>query len=310
MGRKAVVVPFDDKNSGEEAASIAQRIVSLDDIVAVIGHFSSNMNLVSSPIFQEAGMLNITPSASHPAITDIGDYIFRNNSLVFVEAGYAVEIAVDDLGKKNIGMISVMTDWGTSTSEIVKDIIEKEYASKGAKLVAHEQVLVGSDDYSPAVTKLLAAGADVVICVGEYGVVAPFTRQYKQFDPNIEIVCFSNAYSKQLIELGGPAVDGVRFPASFFAGSTDPKVRSFVDNFVERYGYVPNNSMAQSYDTMGMILEAIVATKSTDSAALRDYIAQIEYDGVTGLTRFDERGDATKIYTKVMIKNGDFVEFK
>jgi len=172
LGREIEIVPYDDKNSGEEAASIAQKIISDKDIVGVVGHFASGVCMVAAPTYEENKVIEISPSASHPDYSGIGSYIFRNNTVINVEAAAGLDIAINDLGKKNIGIISIKTDWGTSTSAIVKKLIE-EQAGTGAKVVAHEEVMEGSDDYSPAITKLNAAGADVVISVGMYNLVAP-----------------------------------------------------------------------------------------------------------------------------------------
>lgn len=309
LGRKIEIVPFDDKNAGEEAASIAQKIVSDKDIVGVIGHFASGVCMVAAPTYEENKVIEISPSASHPDYSSIGDYIFRNNTVINVEAAAGLDIAINDLGKKNIGIISIKTDWGTKTSAIVKELIAAESAT-GAKVVAHEEVMEGSDDYSPAITKLNAAGADVVICVGMYNLIAPVAKQYKQVNPAIELVGFSNSYSQQLLELGGSAVEGVRFPVIFFAGSTDPVVKTYVDTYTKNYGSTPSALTSQAYDSVGMLLESIKAVGTTDSAKVRDYLATIKYEGVTGHTEFNDIGDVQKTFVKVVIKDGKFEEVK
>ncbi len=200
LGKQIEIVQYDDKNTPEEAATIAQKIVSDKKAVGVIGHFSSGVCMTAAPIYQENKIIEISPSASHPDYSGIGDYIFRNNTVISKEGAASVDIAVNDLGKKNIGIISIMTDWGTNTSQIIKDIIAT-YGDE-VKVVAHEQIVEGSDDYTPAITKLNEAGADVVICCGMYNLVAPVAKQYKQINPDIAIVGFSNSYSQQLLELG------------------------------------------------------------------------------------------------------------
>ncbi len=307
LGKKVEIVAFDDKNSGEEAASIAQKIVSDKEIVGVIGHFASGVCMVAAPTYEENKVIEISPSASHPDYSGIGDYIYRNNTVISVEAAAGLDIAVNDLGKKNIGIISIKTDWGTSTSAVVKGLIE-ERAADGVKLVAHEEVMEGSDDYSPAITKLKAAGADVVICVGMYSLVAPVAKQYKQVDPAIEIVGFSNSYSQQLLELGGEAVEGVRFPVIFFSGSSDPKIKTYVDTFTEKYGTAPSALTSQAYDSVGMLLEAIKTAGTTETDKVREALQNIDYPGVTGQTKFDEIGDVQKAFVKVTVKDGQFAQ--
>ena len=227
LGKQIEIVQYDDKNTSEEATTIAQKIVSDKKIVGVIGHFASGVCMTAAPIYQENKIIEISPSSSHPDYSGIGDFIFRNNTVISKEGAASIDIAVNDLGKKKVGIISIMTDWGTNTSKMIKEMVEKT----DAKVVAHEEVMEGSDDYTPAITKLNEAGADVVICCGMYNLVAPVAKQYKQINPDIRIVGFSNSYSQQLIELGGEAVEGVCFPMIFFSESDDPEVKNYVESF-------------------------------------------------------------------------------
>lgn len=300
---------FDDKNSPEEGVSVANKIASSGDIHCVIGHFASGVCMAAAPVYQENNVIEISPSSSHPDYSSIGDFIFRNNTVIVHEAKASIDIAVNDLGKKNIGIISIKTDWGVSTAGIVKDIIAD--LGDDVSVVAHEEVIEGSDDYRPAITKLDEAGADVVICVGMYNLVAPVARQYKEINPDIKLVGFSNSYSEELIKLGGEAVEGVSFPVIFFSKSDDEKVKAFVSEYSEKFGSEPSALTAQAYDSAGIYFTALEkAGPGADAKAVRDEIAKLSYDGVTGLTKFDDNGDVQKTFTKVTIKDGDFVLLK
>ncbi|WP_313153892.1 ABC transporter substrate-binding protein [Lacrimispora sp.] len=307
LGKQIEIVPYDDKNTSEEATTIAQKIVSDGDISGVIGHFSSGVCMTAAPIYQENKIIEISPSASHPDYSKIGNYIFRNNTIISKEGAASVDIAVHDLGKKNIGIISIMTDWGTNTSGIIKDLIT-DLNDPNIKVVAHEEVMEGSDDYTPAITKLNEAGADVVICCGMYNLVAPVAKQYKNINPDIAIVGFSNAYSQQLIQLGGEAVEGVCFPVIFFSESDDPDVKAYVDKFTQTYGSAPSALTSQAYDSVGVLLTAMKEAGTTDSEAVREKLNEINYKGVTGDIKFDEQGDVDKQFNKVTIKDGKFVK--
>lgn len=309
LGRQVEIVKLDDKNSPEEAVSVANKIVSDGDIGVVIGHFASGVSMAAAPIYQENKIIELSPSASHPDYSSIGDFIFRNNTVVNKEAGAALDIAVNDLGKKNIGIVSIKTDWGVSTAKIVKDLIAG-MKDKGAQVVAHEEVIEGSDDYRPAIAKLNEAGADVVISVGMYNLLAPLTKQYKEVNPDIQMIGFSNSYSQELLKLGGKAVEGVCFPVIFFSESPDPKVQAFVKAYRDKYGSEPSALTAQAYDSAGIYLEAVKQVGGTDQQKVHDAIAGLTYDGVTGTTKFDGNGDVEKAFTKVTIKDGKFVLFK
>lgn len=306
LGRQIEIVPYDDKNSSEEATTVAQKIVS-GNYAGVIGHFASGVCLTAAPIYQENSIIEISPSASHPDYSGVGDFIFRNNTVISKEAAASIDIAVKDMGKKNIGIISIKTDWGTNTSQVIKDLVDG-MGDPSVKIVAHEEVMEGSDDYSPAITKLNDAGADVVICAGMYNLVAPVSKQYKQINPDIQIVGFSNAYSQQLIELGGSAVEGVCFPVIFFSESDDADIKTYVETFKSAYGNAPSALTSQAYDSVGMLLTAIEKTGSADSKAVRDTLAGLDYKGVTGDTKFDENGDVQKEFVKVTIQDGKFTQ--
>ena len=305
LGKQVEIIQYDDKNTPEEATTIAQKIISDKRVVGLVGHFSSGVCMTAAPLYQENKIIEISPSASHPDYSVIGDYIFRNNTIISKEAAASVDIAVNDLGKKKIGIISIMTDWGTNTSKIIKELVEKE---PDAKVVAHEEIMEGSDDYSLAITKLNEAGADVVICCGMYNLVAPVAKQYKQINPNIAIVGFSNAYSDQLIQLGGSSVEGVCFPVIFFSESDDKDVMKFVEDYKNNYGSAPSALTAQAYDSVGLLLTAIKECDTTDSEILKDKLYKMNYKGVTGDIKFDENGDVDKQFVKVTIKDGKFVK--
>ena len=304
LGKQIEIVQYDDKNTAEEATTIAQKIISDKKVVGVIGHFSSGVCMTAAPIYQENKVIEISPSASHPDYSGIGDYIFRNNTIISKEAAASIDIAVNDLGKKKVGIISIMTDWGTNTSSIIKELVAKT----DAEVVAHEEVMEGSDDYTPAITKLNEAGADVVICCGMYNLVAPVAKQYKQINPDISIVGFSNAYSQQLIELGGSAVEGVCFPVIFFSESDDPTIKSYVESYKAAYGNAPSALTSQAYDSVGILLTAIKDANTTDSEAVKNQLYKTAYQGVTGEIKFDEKGDVDKQFVKVTIKDGKFVK--
>ena len=304
LGKQVILETYDDKNTGEEGATIAQKVSSDSDVVAVIGHFSSGVSMVAAPTYDENKIIQISPSASHPDYASLGKYIFRNNTVINIEAEEGVKLATQVLNGKKIGLLSIRTDWGTSTAEITKELIKKY----GATLVGHEEVVEGSDDYLPNVTKLNDAGAEVVIVAGMYNTLAPFARQYKSINPNIEFVGFSNAYSNQLLELGGEAVENVHFPTIFFHESTNESVKEFVKKYEKAYESLPNSLTAQAYDSVGIVLEAIKKANSLDAEKVRNEVQNIDYNGVTGETKFDENGDAIKSFVYVKVENGKFVE--
>lgn len=304
LGRSIEVVAFDDANSPEQGASIALQI-SESDIVGVIGHFTSSVAMTAAPIYDENQVVNISPSASHPDFSSIGDFIFRNNSVISYEAATGLDIATSDLGHSRIGVLSILTDWGTSTSSFINDLAA---SMDGVDIVHHEEVLETLSDFSTAITNFEVAEAEVIIVAGMYSTLAPLMIQYRQINPDMDFIGFSNAYSFLLIDIAGEAAEGLRFPASFFDGSTEPLVADFVNEFQERFGMVPSSLTAQAFDSVGMLLEAIEAAGTTYGPAVRDALLGITYNGVTGSAYFIGTGDVVREFYRIMIQDGQFVQ--
>ena len=143
-----------------------------------------------------------------------------------------------------------------------------------------------------------------------YNLVAPVAKQYKQVNPDVAIIAFSNAYSQQLLELGGSAVNGVCFPVIFFADSDDPEIQAYVKQYTDVYGSAPSALTSQAYDSVGMLLTAIEDAGTTESAKVKDALYNVDYPGVTGQTKFDSNGDVDKEFVKVTIEDGKFVKMK
>lgn len=301
------LVDYDDKNSGEEAASIAEKMCLDDDIVAVVGGYASGVTMAATPIYQEYGLTNISACASHKDFTAEGEYIFRNNTTMRTEGAPTVEAVADVLGATKVGMLYIQTDWGVSSYPIIQELIE---ANEKLELVAVEETVDGSDDYSTIIAKFMAAECEAIICVAQHNTLVPFAKQYRALDPDIGLGAFAASYDQQVITLGGDAVEGLVFPVSFSVDTQDPVGMKFVEDFREFYGSDPTSLTAQVYDTVGIICTAIDQVGSKDRDAIRDAINAIDYQGACGRVTFDENGECNKTFMTMQIQDGKFVQIK
>jgi branched-chain amino acid transport system substrate-binding protein len=83
----------------------------------------------------------------------------------------------------------------------------------------------------------------------------------------------------------------------------------FVNEFKKRFGMEPSALAAQAYDSIGILLEAIKDAGTLDRPAVRNAVSNIDYPGITGPTTFDSIGDASKVFQKVVVRNGKFVQY-
>ena len=297
------IVEYDDKSDSDEAAIIAENIVSDEDIWGVIGHFASGICMVAAPTYQDAQYVNISPTSSHADYSGIGDYIFRNNTVITVETRTGAEMAVNDLGGQAIGVLSIDSEWGQSAG----NAMEANIQDIGGNFVLRQEVSTDAVDFATEIANFKAAGCDVIMVAGMYGTLAPFAVACNNSDYDVKLVGCSNAYTNNLIEIAGEAAEGIYAPVSFFAGSTDERIQAYVAAYTEAYGAAPSALTTQAYDSTGILLEAIVRAGKLDREAIKDAMYETEYDGMSGYTTFDEIGDAQKVFTKIMVKDGAFV---
>ena len=113
-GGKIVVDYFDDKNDATEAVNIANKIIADDSYLGVCGPFGSTVAMAVAPIFEKAGITMFSPTASHPDLTGMGEYIFRGTRTQTIETGEYVRFMYDTLNARKVGMLYAQNDWGLS----------------------------------------------------------------------------------------------------------------------------------------------------------------------------------------------------
>lgn len=302
-GVKVKTVMLDDKNDPKEAANIAQKIVSDKEYVAVVGNFSSTACLAGAPIYQKAGIVQLSPTSSHPEFTKQGTYMFRNVNTQEIEGPMAAEYAVKVLGKKNIAVIYINNDWGITA----KDNFIKGVKAQGGNIVAEETFIGGqTKDFTPTITKIKAANPDLLYIAAMYSEGGMIAQQIKQLNYKIDMLGASSLNNEQLIKLAGQSVEGMYVTSNFFPGDPTKKVKDFLTKYKETYGVEADQFAAQAYDSLGMVGEAL-KTSGEDKAKLRDALQNIkDYDGVTGVTNFNENRDVIKTMVLLQIKDGKF----
>lgn len=306
LGRQIQVVAYDDKNDSNEAAAIAEKIVDDDRVCAVLGHFSSGVAMTAAQIYQEVGVCLLSASSSHVDYSSIGDYIFRNNVTITIEAANDVQIAYTH-GVKNLGILKLKSDWGEGAETATLNAYSQVEGKMDMKLVHTEEYEDGTVDFSSFLTKFEDAGCDGIIVLGGYQYLAAFAQQYKAVDPDIVLISQGSAYTGELIKLAGAAAEGILFPAGMDPNSDNPQIQAFVKAYSAlNKGKLPDNMAAQTYDNAKMIFEAITRAGSSDRQAIRDELYNTNYQGCSGHITFDANGDAQKTQTLFVVKDGKF----
>lgn len=305
LGRQIELVKMDDKASPQEAASVAQKIVSDEDIVAVIGNIFSSTTLAAGPIYEKEGIPAIAITASNPAVPDIGKYIFRINMDDSVAGADQARYTVETMGAKRIAIIMDQTDYTQGLYDSYVPMAE----SLGAEIVSVQKFVGQQDrDFSVQLTSIKEANPDVIFVDAYHTEAALIAQQAKSLGIEAPLTLPDGSATPDYIRLAGDAAEGSIMFAYFDRAIQDPKIQELVQKYEEKYNEEIFTVVPFSYDAMYVYAEAIKMADSTDPSDIRDALDEIEnFQGVTGPITFDERGDRPNGWTVITkVVNGKY----
>ncbi|OPZ63560.1 MAG: Leucine-, isoleucine-, valine-, threonine-, and alanine-binding protein precursor [Firmicutes bacterium ADurb.Bin506] len=303
-GRKVEIAVMDSKGDPKESALIAQKFVEDRTIVATIGDFTSSCCLSAAPIYERAGLVQLSPTASSPDFAPSGDYMFGIVGTQDAEGPFnAKNIAKDYLKVTKVASIYINNDWGVVTN----DRFVKALRPNGLELVAAEPFMEAEKDFTAVLTKIRRANPEALFVAAMYNEAAAIARQVQKMGWNVALFAPSSVFSSQLLELGGDAVEGLATNAFFVLSDPDPVVQKYIKDFEARAKRFPNLHAACAYDSM-MILAAAIEKAGFDRKAIRDALAATKgYMGVTGEITFTPVGDVVRNYKIIAVEKGEWV---
>jgi branched-chain amino acid transport system substrate-binding protein len=303
LNQKIELSVGDSKGDPKESAMLAQKWTSDSGILAQIGDFTSTCCLAGQPIFNRAGMIQLSPTASHTKFASGSKWSFSAYGTQRWEQPIMAGLAVDKLKLKTAALLYINNDWGMDTQKYFKEDFEK----LGGKVIAVESYFQGETDFNAVLTKLKGAKPDALFLATMYNDGALISKQREKMGWNLPVIGASALYSPQLIQLGGTAVNGIYSNVSFFAKDPDPHIKAFVSVFEKKFGNTPNFAAALAYDCVYLLAEAVKRAGSADRGAVRDALAATrDFKGLAGAITFSPDRDAMKTYKPVQVVNGEF----
>ena len=304
-GRPIKIDFQDSQGQASQATTIAQRFVSDDKVLAVLGDFSSATSMVASPLYQRGGLLQLGITNSHPDFTKTGDFIF-SPSITQEEDARELADGAHTFGKK-IAVFNLNTDWGISARDIFVDQAEKN----GDEIVYQADVEESSTDFKPQLVQLREAKPDVVVFFTYYATTSLLVQQAEQagIDEATTYVAVGSNYSDEFLELAGDSANGVYLNTSFSTESEDEDVQKFVGAFEDKYGYAPNLFAAYAYDGVKQIAWAAENAKTLDRAGIRDALRDGEAipSIIYGEASYDkDRRAENPVFKWLVVEDGAF----
>ena len=287
-GKKVTFELFseDDQADPRIATTVAKKFVD-DGVNVIIGHLNSGTTIPASRIYNEAGIVEVSPSATNPKYTQQG---YANAFRVMandVQQGKVLgEFAVKDMGAKKIAIIDDKSAYGSGLAAE----FEKAVLASGGSVVVHEYTNDKASDFTAILTKIKGTAPDLLFYGGMDGQGAPMTRQMKTLGLKAQFLGGDGVHTAEFMKLAGPAAEGATASLPGVPLESMPKGPEFKQRFEAKYGsiqlYAP-----YCYDAMMVVAEAMQRAGSIESAKYLPEMAKTKHDGVTSTISFDDKGD-------------------
>ncbi len=314
-GFKLEVVSFDDRSDPKEAVDVANRIVSDPSVVAVIGHFNSGCSIPASQVYARSHLAMVSPAASNPKLTlqqldpswHYPKSVFRVNTTDDIQGAFAGDYAIKTLKFRRACIIHDKTAYGQGVAEEFR----KRFEELGGSTLAFEGISVADKDFNALLTRLHDLKPQLIYWGGDYAGGGLVVRQARGLGEKATIILSEANLDPEYLKVAGAAAEGTYI--TFLGSPSDllPTAKSFIEAYKARY---PSDEMhsydAYGYEAMNIILSVLDKT-GPDRDKIVAALPSVDYKGVLGETKFDEKGDTLnhKI-TLFQVKDGKFQPVK
>lgn len=308
-GKQLELVVADNKSEAAEATNAMQKLVSQDNVVAVIGPNLSSSVIAASAINNSAKVLDIAPMATNPYVTvdqasgKTKDFNYRTCFIDPFQGTVMAKFATAELGVDNAAiLIDNSSDYAKGLAQFFKENFVKE----GGAVTAEESYLQKDTDFKATLTKIKATNPDFLYVPGYYQEVGLIVKQARELGMNMPIAGGDGWDSAKMPEIAGAAALNNTYFSSLYSPEDSSDInKNFVAAYEKAYGQKPDVFAALSYDSALLVAEAIKNAGSTEPAKISEAMAKINgFSGVSGSVTFDDKHNPVKSAVILEYKDG------
>jgi branched-chain amino acid transport system substrate-binding protein len=259
QGQKITATYGDDVSDPKQGVSVANKFAA-DGVKFVIGHFNSGVTIPASEVYQENGMLDITPAATNPTLTERNMWnVFRTCGRDDQQGPVAGAYLAKNYKGKKVAVVHDKTTYGQGLANEAK----KKMNADGLKEVLFEGVNTGEKDYSALVSKIKQSGAELVYFGGLYTEGGLIVRQMRDQGVKATLMGGDGINSDEFAAIGGPGVEG-----TLMTFGPDARFRPEAKELVEKFRakkFEPESYTLYAYAAVEVIKQAADAAKSVDA---------------------------------------------
>ncbi len=283
---KFVLVPEDDQADPKQGTIVAQKLVDAK-VNGVVGHLNSGTTIPASKIYFDAGIPQISGSATNPKYTQQGfATAFRVMSNDVQQGKVLGEYAAKQMAGKTIAIIDDRSAYGQGLA----DEFEKAVVAAGGKVAAREFTTDKATDFAAILTKIKSKKVDVIFYGGMDAQGGPMAKQMKSLGLKAKFLTGDGGCTPEFIKLAGAASEGQYCSLPGVPLDQMPGGKAFGDAFSAKYGQIQLYA-PYVYDAVMVMVDAMKRANSVESAKFLPEIGKTDYQGVTAKIQFDDKGD-------------------
>lgn len=306
LGKQIELVAQDDQCKPEMGTNAATKLLS-EGVVAVMGSICSGATKAALPIYNDAKLVSISPSATTPELTKGGSYPYFFRTVASDDvSGHLAASFLRDLGVKKIAVLHDKGDYGRGFVTFAKE----GFAKDKIEIVLEEGITAGAVDYGAVIQKIRKSGADAVIFGGYHPEASKLVQQMRKKRLNVAFIGPDGVKDEQFIKVAGPDAEGVYATGPKDVSKLPMNIQAH-ENHKTRFGAAPGAFYDNAYSATIALLTAIENAGSTDSEKIMEALRTNPVDTPIGTIKFDAQGDAEGAgFSIYQVKNGSFVEMK
>jgi branched-chain amino acid transport system substrate-binding protein len=281
------MISEDDEGNPQKGTVVAQKIVDAE-VAGVIGHLNSGTTIPASKIYFDAGIAQISPSATNVDYTNQGyNTAFRvmaNDAQQGVVLG---NFAANNLSARKIAVIDDRSAYGKGLA----DQFELAAKAAGAEIITREFTDMTKTDFTAILTRIKGMSADLVFCGCLDSQTGPMMKQIRNLGLTATFLSGDGSQTKQFLTLGGEAAEGAYASSPGVPLNKMPGGPAFTEKYIKTFNQEIQIYAPYAYDATNTLIAAIQKADSIDPAVYLPVLAAIDHQGVSGNVRFDEKGD-------------------
>jgi branched-chain amino acid transport system substrate-binding protein len=308
QGRRIRLVTLDSMGRPDESARAITKLINQPEVMAILTGVVSSNALAMTPIAQQYQIPFIATISTHPKVTSQGDYIFRVCLMDSFQGEVMARFAIDNLKLKKA---VILQDHKSDYSIGLAEKFSSTFSSKGGEVLMTQTYSAGDVDFKSQLTAVRAKKPDMIYIPGYYTDVSLIARQARELGMEIPLLGGDGWDSPKLKEIGGDALSGSYFSASYSPEAGISQLKKFQSDYKRVFNSIPDGLAVTGYEGAQVLVNALKRVKTLSRLEIRNALSSSQvFQTLTGSLSFDSSRNAIRSAVVLQIEKGGGLKYQ